>query len=212
MWCTLSSDLLGFVKHEGENRDLLCRYLDFFCCILPLVRDPRRTSSKVDYEVQGLNGVTGFIPLMENVLANLRLRVNIFDHLETKKKAVNLVLKKRKEEKKSNWHSFDEIRLVFSYSGNGCVEIIRTIPFYSDALFNWEGLWHYFLRAACLLSCGGRVVGNVRVVINASKILCEVEIVDFYIVIKLHQLLKFIKPEVYMESMYQWITGMNMFT
>ena len=59
------------------------------------------------------------------------------------------------------------------------------------------------MRAACLLSCGGRVVGNVRVVINASEILCEVEIVDFYIVIKLHQLLKFIKPEVYMESMYQ---------
>ena len=48
--------------------------------------------------------------------------------------------------------------------------------------------------------------------INASEILCEVEIVDFYIVIKLHQLLKFIKPEVYMESMHQWITGMNMFT
>ena len=65
------------------------------------MRDPRRTSSKVDHEVQGLNGVMGFIPLMEKVLANLRLRVNIFDHLETKK-AVNLVLKKRKEEKKSN--------------------------------------------------------------------------------------------------------------
>ena len=64
------------------------------------MRDPRRTSSKVDHEVQGLNGVMGFIPLMEKVLANLRLRVNIFDHLETKKKAVNLVVKKRKEEKK----------------------------------------------------------------------------------------------------------------
>ena len=50
------------------------------------MRDPRRTSSKVDYEVQGLNGVTGFIPLIVKVLANLRLRVNIFDHLETKKK------------------------------------------------------------------------------------------------------------------------------
>lgn len=68
-----------------------------FC---PFMRDPRRTSSKVDHEVQGLNGVMGFIPLMEKVLANLRLRVNIFDHLETKKKAVNLVVKKRKEEKK----------------------------------------------------------------------------------------------------------------
>ena len=50
------------------------------------MRDPRRTSSKVDHEVQGLNGVTGFIPLIVKVLANLRLRVNIFDHLETKKK------------------------------------------------------------------------------------------------------------------------------
>ena len=49
------------------------------------MRDPRRTSSKVDHEVQGLNGVTGFIPLIVKVLANLRLRVNIFDHLETKK-------------------------------------------------------------------------------------------------------------------------------
>ena len=96
------------------------------------MRDPRRTSSKVDHEVQGLNGVTGFIPLIVKVLANLRLRVNIFDHLETKqKKPVNLVLKKRKEEKNNNWQSFDpeEIRLVFSYSGNGWVEIIRTIPF-----------------------------------------------------------------------------------
>ena len=175
------------------------------------MRDPRRTSSKVDHEVQGLNGVMGFIPLMEKVLANLRLRVNIFDHLETKK-SCKFGSEKKERGKKSNWHCFDEIRLVFSYSGNACVEIIRTIPFYSDALFNWEGLWHYFLRAACLLSCGGRVVGNVRVVINASEILCEVEIVDFYIVIKLHQLLKFIKPEVYMESMHQWITGMNMFT
>ena len=46
-------------------------------------------------------------------------------------------------------------------------------------------------------------VGNVRVVINASELLCEVKIVDFSIVIKLHQLLKVIKPEVYMESMHQ---------
>ena len=50
------------------------------------IRDPRRTSSKVDHEVQGLNGVTGFIPLIVKVLSNLRLRVNIFDHLETKQK------------------------------------------------------------------------------------------------------------------------------
>ena len=91
--------MLGFVKHEGENRDLLCRYLDFFCCILPLYERP---SSKVDHEVQGLNGVTGFIPLIVKVLANLRLRVNIFDHLETKKKTVDLVVKKRKEEKNNN--------------------------------------------------------------------------------------------------------------
>ena len=61
---------------------------------------------------------------------------------------------------------------------------------------------NYFLRAACLLSCGGRAVGNVRVVINASELLCEVKIVDFSIVIRLHQLLKFIKPEEYMESMH----------
>ena len=60
-----------------------------------------------------------------------------------------------------------------------------------------------FLRAACLLSCGGRAVGNVRVVINASELLSEVKIVDFSIVIKLHQLLKVIKPEVYMESIQQ---------
>lgn len=53
---------------------------------------------------------------------------------------------------------------------------------------------------------------NVRVVINASESLCEVEIVDLSIVIKLHELLKFIKPDVYSESMHQWITGMNMFT
>ena len=33
--------------------------------------------------------------------------------------------------------------------------------------------------------------------------ICEVKIVDFSIVIKLHQLLKVIKPEVYMESMHQ---------
>ena len=67
------------------------------------MKDPRRTSSKVDHEVQGLNGVTGFIPLIVKVLANLRLRVNIFDHLETKqKKTVNLVVKKRREEKNNN--------------------------------------------------------------------------------------------------------------
>ena len=67
------------------------------------MRDPRRTSSKVDHEVQGLNGVTGSIPLIVKVLANLRLRVNIFDHLETKqKKTVNLVVKKRREEKNNN--------------------------------------------------------------------------------------------------------------
>ena len=66
------------------------------------MRDPRRTSSKVDHEVQGLNGVTGFIPLIVKVLANLRLRVNIFVYLETKKKTVNLVVKKRKEEKNND--------------------------------------------------------------------------------------------------------------
>ena len=66
------------------------------------MRDPRRTSSKVDHEVQGLNGVTGFIPLMEKVLANLRLRVNIFDHLETKKKNCKFGIEKKERGKKSN--------------------------------------------------------------------------------------------------------------
>ena len=64
------------------------------------MRDPRRTSSKVDHEVQGLNGVTGFIPLMEKVLANLRLRVNIFDHLETKKSCKFGIEKKERGKKK----------------------------------------------------------------------------------------------------------------
>ena len=56
----------------------------------------------MDHEVQGLNGVMGFIPLMEKVLANLRLRVNIFDHLETKKKNCKFGIEKKERGKKSN--------------------------------------------------------------------------------------------------------------
>ena len=51
-------------------------------------------------------------------------------------------------------------------------------------------------------------VGNVRVVINASELLCEVKIVDFSIVIKLHQLLKVIKTR----SVHGVYSPMNMFT
>ena len=66
------------------------------------MRDPRRTSSKVDHEVQGLNGVTGSIPLIVKVLANLRLRVNIFDHLETKQKKNCKFGSEKKERGKKN--------------------------------------------------------------------------------------------------------------
>ena len=43
------------------------------------------------------------------------------------------------------------------------------------------GFLHHFF-AYCMLA----FLWNVRVVINASEFLCEVEIVDLFIVIKLH--------------------------
>ena len=60
------------------------------------------------------------------------------------KNTVNLVVKKRKEERNNNRQSFDpdEIRLVFSYSGNCCVEINRTIPF---------TLTHHFWYPICFV-------------------------------------------------------------
>ena len=55
--------MLGFVSPRARTETVAISISS--AVFYPFMRDPRRISSKVDHEVQGLNGVTGFIPLID---------------------------------------------------------------------------------------------------------------------------------------------------